>query len=835
MSIRCCCAMVSNFFRVVISAASQIVPPFVDCDRGYHMDCLTPRLSQVPVESWYCRVCATNRQAGTQNVNNQEAIEDGIESSAESDTPRIIRTRATERIRAAIMTRGELLSSESEAEQPAQPQPGPSRIRTTLERVRRALKRGTRKRRRRRARRTTRSVVQEYDINSGDEKFPIKRTRGRVIRRKRKTKKRRTKKKSTKQSCKFTIPNQNNLNAGINAIRYNAGIPTVRLFEPANNLEYFSDEGNDEMEPVPVYRQNASRDVLTAIQGAHRVGVNRTLLKRKIIEPIHTSASLNILDSIMESQEKWHSKSGLSDSCILKGGRPVFNSKGFKAPTNRPEVTQAPLNGTSNNGSTSVAPVQQSNNNHSTPDTTRTSGQSVDASETHQAPNSTGAGSNIDGNEGTGQSATFTPLPQRPQKTAASRKSFDIFGDDENKSCPNFSVYSSESMNLANENKKDESDPENNGDTSDERVDLVQLSGDEDEEEEEEEKEEPIPDEPPQETTEPEPVTEQTVTNDKPNDTQGKSQVLHLYDSDGGLDDELNKHFEGAPGEGNEEPYQEPDRSYTPCLDEKYPNKEVEGEEGELDKSATSVTGIDGMETELISEEEDSNLSGRDGDKNEGGNDKHPQSDKTGDKQPITPFKKVLNQRDRNYREKDRSRRRHSRDRSEDKENKSKKQINKKKEIQRYNVREVVTKASQRDPFGRTKPRDRSRSRSVPVRRRTKSRSRSKTSRSRSRSWSRKSFTISRSPSYSPRNASKRARTKTESPKRRVRSKSPVRRVARAIPTRRSFSRSPSREPPLQRSKSPFRRKDPLKRKEKDKKKKKNRSKDQKKRGQESR
>lgn len=770
------------------------------------MECLTPRLREIPAGSWYCRLCANHRSA--ENVSNDDptainAGDDEIES--ESETPRIIRTRATERIRAAIITRGELFSSESEEEEtPAQPQPGPSRVRSTLDRVRRALKRVTRKRRRRRAtRRTTRSTnIEEYDVNSGDEKFPIRRsTRGRVVKRKRKTKKRRTKKKSStsKQSCAFTMPRGTNF--GVNAMRYSAGIPTVRLFEPANNLEYFSDDGNDEIEiePTPVHRINASLDVLTAMRSNYRVGTNRNLLKRKLIEP--TTAPVNILDSIMESQEKWHSKNRLSDTCVLMHGRPVFN-KNVK--NNIPQVTHAPLNGTNN------APVNLGTNNFVTESR---GGEHVDANHgtttentTNNSENVSGGGSN-NNEETTGRSVvnTFTPLPQRPQKTAASRKSFDIFGDnDENKSCPNFSVYSSESMDVANKKKKEEEsdDAENNGDTSDERVDLVQLSGDEDEEEKE--KENPT---------------------ENPIDTQAKSQVLHLYDSDGGLDEELNKHFEGQL---NPENYQEPDRSYTPCLDEKYPNKE--GEDGiETEKSNV---GIDGMDTELISEEEDSNLSGgRDVDKNIENN-KDSDKNKQGNV-VTTPFKKVQNQRDRNYRDKDKNKHRHSRDRSEDKENKSKKQTNKKREIPRYNVREVITKASQRDPFGRTKPRERSRSQSLGLRRRSRS-PRTK-SRSRSRSWSRKSFTISRSPSYSPRPHDKRpTRTRSPSPKRRFRSKSPVvRRGARAIVGRRSFSRSPSR--PLHRSKSPFRRKETGKRKEKERKKKKNRSKDRKKRVQESR
>ncbi|XP_063696784.1 PHD and RING finger domain-containing protein 1 [Culicoides brevitarsis] len=792
------------------------------CDRGYHMDCLTPRLSEIPAGSWYCRLCVTNQEVGAQIVQNHEALGhlDGIDSD-EADMPRIIRTRATERIRAAIMTRSDLLS-DSEAEQAtqavSQPQPGPSRIRTTLERVRRALKRGTRKRRKRRTRRTAKrsTVVEEYDINSGDEKFPIKRTtRGRrVVRRKRKTKKRRT----ANQSCAFTIPNPSNSAAGINAMRYNAGVPTVRLFEPANNLEYFSDDENEEiMEAAPLTRQNASRDVLTAIQGMHRIGVNRNLLKRKVIAPpIQSSSSaVNLLDSIMENQEKWHSKKGVSDSCVLKGGKPVFNGKSENPSRNRPEIAQAALNGTGSNGTT--INNQETNNESRSQNSTSTTAATTGS---HQETNSTGngAGGGNDGNEESttqGRSVvnTFSPMPQRPQKTAASRKSFDIIGEDENKSCPNFSVYSSESMDLANQNTKpaEENDTENN-EASDERVDLVQLSGDE---EEEEETEKPTKDETTPENAENDAKETPTAEPEKPNanDTQGKSQVLHLYDSDGGLDEEINKHFtENSENYASQAPA---DRSYTPCLDEKYPNKE--GEDGDLEKSGTSATGIDGMETELISEEEDSNMSARDADKN---------GDKSGEKStPVTPFKKIQNTKDRNYRDKDRGgKRRHSRDRSEDKENKSKKGGNKKREIPRYNVREVITKASQRDPFGRTKPRERSRSKS-PMRRRSRSRSRSK---SRSHSWSRKSFTISRSPSYSPR-PNKKTRTRSPSPRRRFaaggRSKSPVRRIER--PLRRSFSRSPSPRPSA-RSKSPFRRKESGKRKDKERKKKKNRSKERK-------
>jgi len=28
-----------------------------DCDRGYHMECLTPPITTVPIEEWYCSGC----------------------------------------------------------------------------------------------------------------------------------------------------------------------------------------------------------------------------------------------------------------------------------------------------------------------------------------------------------------------------------------------------------------------------------------------------------------------------------------------------------------------------------------------------------------------------------------------------------------------------------------------------------------------------------------------------------------------------------------------------------------------------------------------------------
>lgn len=235
---------------------------------------------------------------------------------------------------------------------------------------------------------------------------------------------------------------------------------------------------------------------------------------------------------------------------------------------------------------------------------------------------------------------------------------------------------------------------------------------------------------------------------------------MQLYDSDGENAD-WNKETNAAGATEEEQ-----ERSYTPCLDENQP-KENEGNANETSRP----TGIDGMDTELISDEEDSNLN-----------------------EQLEPFKRGLKAKERNYREKRSKSPRNKRSRSaEDKENKGRRPRESKKELPRYDVRNVIekAKATQRDPFGRNKERNRSKSRPR---------------RSRSLMGSRKSFSMSRSPSYD-RPAAKRRRSRSRSKRRsstpRRRSISPRRRSPVGHRPGRSVSRSVS---PLRRRDLPRRR-----------------------------
>lgn len=82
------------------------------CDLGYHLECLDPPLVQVPVEEWFCPVCASANIPSMQ-VSVQPVPQEGESSStrrrrirqqSSSQRPRLIpRTRATERVRERVI------------------------------------------------------------------------------------------------------------------------------------------------------------------------------------------------------------------------------------------------------------------------------------------------------------------------------------------------------------------------------------------------------------------------------------------------------------------------------------------------------------------------------------------------------------------------------------------------------------------------------------------------------------------------------------------------------------------------------------------------------------
>ncbi|XP_074441685.1 PHD and RING finger domain-containing protein 1 isoform X1 [Larus michahellis] len=82
------------------------------CDAGYHMECLNPPLSEVPVDEWFCPACApmgASAAADTDHVSEEEVaalVADVIPTTSrlrpQVRTRAIARTRQSERVRATV-------------------------------------------------------------------------------------------------------------------------------------------------------------------------------------------------------------------------------------------------------------------------------------------------------------------------------------------------------------------------------------------------------------------------------------------------------------------------------------------------------------------------------------------------------------------------------------------------------------------------------------------------------------------------------------------------------------------------------------------------------------
>ncbi|XP_048339784.1 PHD and RING finger domain-containing protein 1 isoform X2 [Sphaerodactylus townsendi] len=81
------------------------------CDAGYHMECLNPPLSEVPVDEWFCPPCAPANMASADNdhVSEEEVaslIADAVPTTSRLRpnvrTRAIARTRQSERVRATV-------------------------------------------------------------------------------------------------------------------------------------------------------------------------------------------------------------------------------------------------------------------------------------------------------------------------------------------------------------------------------------------------------------------------------------------------------------------------------------------------------------------------------------------------------------------------------------------------------------------------------------------------------------------------------------------------------------------------------------------------------------
>ncbi|XP_055531478.1 PHD and RING finger domain-containing protein 1 [Wyeomyia smithii] len=914
------------------------------CNLGYHMECLDPPLTEVPSGSWYCDCCfASASDEDDEEV--QDLLNDLNEIGGIRQTrfrerinspPRIVRTRQSERIRTAILSRTATSVRLSVVQNVDQPGPSTRRSTTASTTVaeasssaRVAPAKTLRKRRKRRTRRKIlRMIISEYDVNNDDEKFALKRTK--IYKKLKKLSKKRSKRRVSKTRSSRRIK-ANGLTEGLTqdaselqATRFSTGIPTLKLFGGANDLDYFSDD--DQAQDMEAETTPGGRGE-TAVQSGIRAALRNPLGRRRALksgfEASSSSGPIDLLGSIMEDQKRWHSKNGLGDVKINNGKIVFQGGNALKKKFTVPGITQAGIgntpqisinisssrtgaaDSTSSNTNTSLNQSQTTasssgvassiggfnpndpNDNDSVPDLLDTSmfvdlpplKPTRDEEEEKKKENNDLDASRTDRSTGN-LSPASVPLPSATAVESGSENSLAPgtskgfgkfkFTMTSESNCPNFSVYSSETLQYAKSGGEEPYDPLDSEQKTDDEYDaerdedLVQLDDEElavpvdpkavvsplstepdqetipngtdelptsapdhnafesDSEDELKQIEETsVPVEP-----EPEPTNEldaltppltstvavalassTTDTATTPTITTISTMAVSLLETATAEETSPTTTPVLATSpivavaitdpEAVDSAHGEEDRSYTPCLDEKY--QEARREHDKSDSTPTlplsSTEGIDGMDTELISEEDEDTFKEDEAQAASGA-----KLASSGTKKKDLAIKKVNKKvKERNYRDKEAKRR----DRNDDKENESRRSRErnrerrpKRKELPRYDVRTLIEKRPKvpKDPFGRDvtpKPRSKTRSRSrtperrrevsislspEPARRFNRRRSVSPRYRARNRTPPHYRRNVSRSPSRGPRmNFINRSRSRSPMPARRLSARSMTR------------------------------------------------------------
>lgn len=342
------------------------------CNRGYHLYCLSPPLAEVPQGSWYCDNCFSSEENDSEN--DVAALIEDVRDLGEPSTrlrtinrtaPRITRTRQSERIRAAVITR----ISRNRVLDPEQPSTssGYGSIIDTITRrisrkpaVRRVAKRRKYKRRTRRVKKT----VIEYGIDQENNKFPIEVSSRVVKRRKRKAKR-----------CRAMQPSSSRSFGDSNLVRGRRGRPDLLSAAPkltilgnSNQLDYFSsdnDSGDETGSTNTARVSNGSTLVQTVTRP--RIGSTRLLNRQKSIalnstnSPIVNNSPIDLLSSIMETQDRWHAttsknvkigpdgqlildkKEKVAEKISKKPEIPIKDDKTPETEVNPADITQAPI------------------------------------------------------------------------------------------------------------------------------------------------------------------------------------------------------------------------------------------------------------------------------------------------------------------------------------------------------------------------------------------------------------------------------------------------------------------------------------------------------------
>lgn len=318
------------------------------CNQGYHMDCLSTPLTEIPEGSWYCDNCSDSQDDEEEddeedlNMLYEDIRDMGIPESRlrvrEIQQPRILRTRQNERIRAAVLRRTRASVSAMETTttttttsttQRGRPRTTTTTTTTTRRTTNRSASGSRRKprrpRRRRRARQRT--YVVEYDVNNFDEKFAIKATKKVIKRRRRKVRssaKKSSKSRLSASGVRLTASQRLAEQLGVKpdptyTSHLSGSSAGLSLTGGVNDLEYFSDSDNGgNIESEIHFETGQGTSVQTSVRisnyGSQRSRKGLLLGRvgpRHIPEPVASrdNANSDILSSIMDLQDRWHSAS----------------------------------------------------------------------------------------------------------------------------------------------------------------------------------------------------------------------------------------------------------------------------------------------------------------------------------------------------------------------------------------------------------------------------------------------------------------------------------------------------------------------------------------------
>ncbi|XP_011185636.1 protein split ends [Zeugodacus cucurbitae] len=367
-----------------------------ECNQGYHMDCLTPRLTQIPEGSWYCDNCfdpMTDSDNVSEDLNMlYEDIRDmGIPQAAlrvtELQQPRILRTRQNERIRAAVLrtTRSRArietttTTTTSAGTGRGRGRPRNSTTTTTTTTTTRTTRPSTIRRkpsRRRRRRTRKRTYVVEYDLNNFDEKFAIKTTK-KIIRRRRR--KRRASARNSgrtntgeRMTASKRLAEQMGVKKDPTYTSHLSGTSAgLSLFGGANDLEYFSDSDNGGIEHEIQVETGHGTALQTSIRisnfGSQRArkgillgrlqGNNRSSVLPDLPPQTAAPTSGDLLSSIMDMQDRWHNAARHMENVHISADGTLQLPSGGISNSNAIESNSSSANGDSNPGQTSRNPV----------------------------------------------------------------------------------------------------------------------------------------------------------------------------------------------------------------------------------------------------------------------------------------------------------------------------------------------------------------------------------------------------------------------------------------------------------------------------------------------